>query len=259
MDLWVGDGGGATGTDLVRRAPVSLERIAWSGNQLLYGSVVGGRSAILRVDAGQGTPEELVRDALCVAATSDQRTIVFVSSADNQLDLWKADATGRRIDKLASPVAAFQLAITPDDRTVLYTSVVDGTPAIYAVPLEGGAPVRLADGSNSAISPDGSLLASSDSQAALFVCSLPGCTSRRTIGSSPFDSAIAWTPDGRGVAYGSEGNLWVQPITGGSPRQLTRFADRRPIGSVAWSRDGKRLALTRSTVTNDIVLFRGLK
>ena len=49
------------------------------------------------------------------------------------------------------------------------------------------------------------------------------------------------------------------PIAGGSPRQLTRFTDKRPIGSLAWSRDGKRLALTRSTITNDIVLFSGLK
>jgi hypothetical protein len=28
---------------------------------------------------------------------------------------------------------------------------------------------------------------------------------------------------------------------------------------MAWSRDGKRLAITRYTVTNDIVLFQGLR
>jgi len=27
----------------------------------------------------------------------------------------------------------------------------------------------------------------------------------------------------------------------------------------AWSRDGKRLAISRATTTNDIVLFKGLK
>ena len=70
--------------------------------------------------------------------------------------------------------------------------------------------------------------------------------------------AVSWTPDGRGVAYPSDGNLWVQPLSGGAPRQLTRFTDGRPIGSFAWSRDGRRLAITRSTITNDIVLFEGL-
>jgi Tol biopolymer transport system component len=60
------------------------------------------------------------------------------------------------------------------------------------------------------------------------------------------------------VAYASNGNLWLQPLSGGAPRQLTHFTDRRPIRSFAWSRDGQRLAITRSTATNDIVLFEGL-
>jgi hypothetical protein len=51
----------------------------------------------------------------------------------------------------------------------------------------------------------------------------------------------------------------VQALSGGVPRPLTRFTDRRPIESFAWSRDGKRLAIARLTVTNDIVLFEGLK
>jgi Tol biopolymer transport system component len=70
---------------------------------------------------------------------------------------------------------------------------------------------------------------------------------------------VSWPPDGRGVAYASDGNLWVQPLSGGAPRQLTHFTDGRPIRSFAWSRDGQRLAITRSTVTNDIVLFEGLR
>jgi Tol biopolymer transport system component len=258
--LWVGGPEGATGIDVVRRVPVSIERIAWSGDQLLYGSVIGGRPAILRANAGQGTPEEVVLDAVSIAATSDDRTIVFVSTTANNLELWKADASGRRIARLVSSVTASQLAITPNDRTVLYASLAaGGTVSLYSVPIEGGTPAKLADGSGAAVSPDGSSMAFTDSRGSLVVCALPGCTSPRTIGSAPFDGAASWTPDGHGVAYASEGNVWIQPIAGGSPRQLTRFADKRPIGSLAWSRDGKRLALTRTTITNDIVLFSGLK
>ena len=95
-------------------------------------------------------------------------------------------------------------------------------------------------------------------QPALFVCALPGCVSPRPIGAATFDTGISWTPDGRGVAFARDSNLWVQALEGGTPRQLTRFTDTRPIGYFAWSRDGKRLALSRSTVTNDIVLFKGL-
>jgi len=257
MDLWVGDGGGAAGTEVVRRVPISIERITWSGDRLLYGGVVGGRPAILRVNAGQGTPEEVVLDAVSIAVTSDEQTIVFISNTDNILDLWKADGNGRRIARLVPGVIASQIAVTPDDRLVLYGSITGGTVSIYAAPIEGGTPTKLADGASVAVSPDGSSMAFTDSRASLMVCSLPGCASPRTIGSAPFDGAVSWAPDG--VAYASEGNVWVQPIAGGSPRQLTRFTDKRPIGSFAWSRDGKRLAVTRSTVTNDIVLFRGLK
>jgi len=54
-------------------------------------------------------------------------------------------------------------------------------------------------------------------------------------------------------------NIWAQPIDGASPRQLTRFADSRPIADFRWSADGQRLAIVRESVTNDIVLFKGLR
>jgi hypothetical protein len=46
MDVWVGDGEGAAGRNAVQRVPISIERLVWSGQQLLYGgsSVDGPRS-----------------------------------------------------------------------------------------------------------------------------------------------------------------------------------------------------------------------
>ena len=81
MDLWVGDGDGGGGRDIVRRAPISVDRLAWSGEQLLYGTVVGGRPAIMRVTPGQDTSEEVLLDALSPGVTSDGSTIVFVTSS----------------------------------------------------------------------------------------------------------------------------------------------------------------------------------
>ena len=260
MDVWVGDGEGTTGTEVVRRAPISVERVAWSGNQLLYGTVVSGRAAILRVTPGQPAPEEVVRDAVTPGVTSDGSTIVFVStSTDNMFELWKAEANGRRVARLVPSVTASQALVTPDDRSVIYRSLVGGTVATWTVPLDGGPPTKLADGGGASVSPDGRSMAFTDSRASLIVCALPACTSRQTIGGLRFDTPLSWTPDGRGVAYAREENIWVQPLGGGPPRQLTRFADRREIRFFAWSRDGKRLAITRSTETNDIVLLGGLK
>ena len=68
---------------------------------------------------GENAPEDVVLEALAPAATSDGRTIVFVSSTDNTLDLWTADANGRRKTRLVPSVTAEQVAVTPDDRFVL--------------------------------------------------------------------------------------------------------------------------------------------
>ena len=54
-------------------------------------------------------------------------------------------------------------------------------------------------------------------------------------------------------------NIWPQPIDDGTPHQLTHFTDNRTVVHFAWSRDGKHLAIARSTTTNDIVQFKGLK
>jgi Tol biopolymer transport system component len=71
---------------------------------------------------------------------------------------------------------------------------------------------------------------------------------------------IQWTPDGRGLAYLNpdvRSNIWIQPIGGGPPYQLTHFTDRR-IVAYAWSADGKRLAFARAVETSDIVLLKGV-
>jgi Tol biopolymer transport system component len=67
-----------------------------------------------------------------------------------------------------------------------------------------------------------------------------------------------WTPDGRGLAYAEKGNIWVQSLDGGQPRQLTKFTDQE-ITDFAWSPDGKRLAVSRRTDLADVVLIKGVK
>ena len=57
------------------------------------------------------------------------------------------------------------------------------------VPIEGGSPTKLADGSSVAVSPDGGSIAFTaqvNGVPSLVVCSLPGCSSPRTIGAAQF-------------------------------------------------------------------------
>jgi hypothetical protein len=67
-----------------------------------------------------------------------------------------------------------------------------------------------------------------------------------------------WMADGQAIAYLDRTgfNIWPQPIDGGTPHQLTHFTDNRTVVHFAWSRDGKHVAIARSTTTNDIVQSR---
>jgi Tol biopolymer transport system component len=68
-----------------------------------------------------------------------------------------------------------------------------------------------------------------------------------------------WTPDGSTIAYADKqqggGNIWGQPIEGGTPKQLTKWR-AAPIHSFDWSRDGKWLAYADGLLTSDVVLIK---
>jgi dipeptidyl aminopeptidase/acylaminoacyl peptidase len=79
-------------------------------------------------------------------------------------------------------------------------------------------------------------------------------------GSLPHNAwwVVRWAPGGRGLTYawsqGGSTNLWLQPIAGGPPHQLTHFPD--DVIAYAWSPNGNRLAVARSTTSSDVVVFR---
>jgi len=114
------------------------------------------------------------------------------------------------------------------------------------------------------VSPDGRSLVFGTTDAqnrhTLFVCDLPACTGGRSLAAVP-PGRLRWMPDGKAVAYISSvtpSNVWLQPLDGMPSRPITHFTERT-ISDFAWTRDGSRLALARATITNDIVLFKGLR
>jgi Tol biopolymer transport system component len=76
------------------------------------------------------------------------------------------------------------------------------------------------------------------------------------------DGPVVWSPDGQALDYpittaGVE-NIWRQPLAGGKPVQLTKWANDR-IGYFAWSRDGKQFAAVRGKTTTDILLMQNFR
>jgi Tol biopolymer transport system component len=71
-----------------------------------------------------------------------------------------------------------------------------------------------------------------------------------------------WTADSRALTYvvtsAGVSNIWLQPINGDAPRQLTTFKSDR-IFSFEWSREGKLLLVARGMVASDVVLISNFR
>jgi len=67
-----------------------------------------------------------------------------------------------------------------------------------------------------------------------------------------------WSPHGSGLQYiltqNGTTNIWEQPLGGGNPKQITKFASGR-IFVFNWTADGKQLLLTRGETTSDVILL----
>jgi Tol biopolymer transport system component len=69
---------------------------------------------------------------------------------------------------------------------------------------------------------------------------------------------VDWAPDGKSLTFSATqkgaADIWTQPLAGGPPGQLTYY-ERGAIYYLAWSPDGKQLAVVRSADTSDAVLI----
>jgi Tol biopolymer transport system component len=270
VSIWVGDDVGGQSAEVVSwpiPGPASLATVAWAADRVLHPTVRGGRSVIATDLPGQGTSEEIVTSGGDQpAATSDGHTVVFrkLGTGVQGGSLWRVDADGNHALQLGPRVLS--LLVTPDDREVIFLSPQSGIVSPWRVALEGGAPKEIVHlfAQSLDASSDGRFLvfASRDEQnrPVFITCDLPACTTRQRVPAS--GSRPRWAPDDRSLAYIGPtpgANIWMQPLDGKPRYQLTRFDDGRSIVDFAWSHDRKRLAIARASVTNDIVLFKGLK
>ena len=197
-------------------------------------------------------------------------------SEDNSPTIWRMNTATGELKQLTSGKNDQQPACSPDGKLVVYGvfSASDSLAHIARISIDGGTPVDLARGnvSNPAISPDGTLIAymrvdgqGANAKAKFVVQKLEGGASLQEIPASGDNGNLSWTPDGHALTYlhtvGSVRHLYMQPLSGGPPVQLTHF-DTEPslITNYAWSRDGKRFVLTRGRYNdNDVVMFSGFR
>lgn len=176
---------------------------------------------------------------------------------DADLALFVGDTASRRMIRELHPGPA-GWPILSRDRNVYFVSL-HGRQQLSTVPIDGGEPALIVPesvgvGGNDS-SHDGRLLFSGPD--GIVVCDLPACGDRQLLAyPAGYNGRPRWTPDGR-IAYLCERstNICVMSLEDRSTEQLTQFTGDRRIASFAWSHDGTRLAIMRTTVSTDILLF----
>ena len=137
------------------------------------------------------------------------------------------------------------------------------------MPAEGGEPVRLTEtrAHRPAVSPDGEMIAyhyldpdPHRSRWRIGVVSFEGGRHLKQFDFPPTLTwrFVRWSPDRQSIAYanspGGLSDIWLQPLDGSPPRQLTNFKAEQ-ILSFDWSSDGHSLAFVRGVETRDVVLI----
>jgi Tol biopolymer transport system component len=177
-------------------------------------------------------------------------------------------------------------ACTADGKWIVYNSLTDkGLWRTLKIRAEGGAdPIELSPGTINffppSVSPDGKSVAQFrldgwgiGAKTQIQILELETGKKIRVI---PFDDFFIsihadfprarWTPDGRNLTYVrcldiEHCQLFMQPLSGAKPVQLTHF-DSEPlkIADYAWSRDGKKFAITRQRARDtDVVMFSNFR
>ena len=200
----------------------------------------------------------------------DGRFIVFVSTRGSGFDIWRMDSDGGNPVQLTNaPEVDADPFVSPDGKFVYYHVLSnDRVPTVWRVAIEGGAPEQLTQfrSSKPIVSPDGKLFVcetrefESDTQPKLAVVAADGGPIKTSLNlpSIARSRTIRWSAGGKGLIYVQTkdrvDNLWLQPIDGGAPIQLTNFESDR-IFRFDVSADGKSFAMARGNENSDVVLI----
>jgi TolB protein len=171
------------------------------------------------------TPNDgIVWDDWDPAVAPDGRQVAFVSTRDNQWDIYSLNLTTGAVRRLTTdPARDYSPAWSPDGRRIAFASERSGMtdrPEIWIMNADGSNPVRLT-------------------------------------ANGVFDAHPKWSPDGGQIAFASDRDdnrsIYVMNANGANVRRLTAspWMDQYP----AWSSDGDWLVFDRRTRENRAQLY----
>jgi len=246
--------------------------ISWTAdNRIVFASDQTGDNEIWIMDADGSNARPLTNDRIykvAPVASPDGRYVAYISS-NNGRQIERINIDGGNVMVFDKSVYADNPDISLDGKWIIYDALANGASRIYRVPINGGEPEQLTD--YPAIEPhyshDGTRFAcfltdehnqgwtkigivGADGGPPLKVLDLPRNT-------ETFRGPV-WTPDNKGitviVSQGERLNLWLQPVDGSPPRQITNFGSP-VLYRREFSRDGKRVAIVRGEGIGNAIMI----
>jgi len=202
------------------------------------------------------------------SVSPDGRYVVFNSDRSGVLCIWRIEIDGSNPKQLTNQTSMIP-RFAPDGRTITY-EVQANKPTVATISIDGGeAPTPYQNYSRQPVfSPDGTHIAClySEGLNSKWSISIIPASGGLPVKTFPVPTGLSiqfsWAPDGKGILYGlTRGgvtDLWLQPIDGSKPKQISNFTSDL-IHSFDLSRDGKQFVFSRGTNRSDVVLFSGIK
>jgi Tol biopolymer transport system component/predicted Ser/Thr protein kinase len=247
--------------------------VRWLGDgEVMFSGGVQGAPTTFTLDMKSKVQRRLIHNLPTwhTVLSPDGRKVAFVTNKNGFNQLWIADRDGSRAVPLTQTGNASNPAFMPDGQSIVFMRF-DAQQFAWRVPVDGSrAPVALTSRPTNrpSPSPDGRLLLcrmrSTDGASALWrtaVLPIDGSGTPKFFdvprhGGHPM---LQWKPDGTGFYYvdarDGVANLWMQPLSGEEPRQVT-FFPAGEIFSFEVANDGKRVVLSRGESSRDAVLIR---
>ena len=249
--------------------------------KILYFNDTFGNSNIWVMDADGSGQLQLTSNGgnAHAIASRDGNRIAFESSPNGTENsqtgspkIWIMDKDGSHPNQLTNGIDDRSPVFSADGKWIIYASYATETAGLWKVSVEGGNPVRVAEGRYLApyVSPDGKLIAAIYLEKPTTPDQLPDKIAILSIdGGSPlktFDIQynpttniyVIWSADSKSIIYNQVkdniSNLWSQPISGGTPKQISDFKDGL-IYAFDLSHDGKQMLICRGPYSRDAVLI----
>ena len=219
------------------------------GVQLQYqsGPVFGGYPGASPLDANDWA------DLTIAGVPAAIGRIVFESSRDGNLEIYRMNADGSGVGRMTQNAAADTMpSISPDGLRVAFTSNRDGNREIYVMSINSANLTRLtmntATDEQPAWSPDGTKIAYTSTvtgNSDIFVMNADGTGKVNVTNNPAQDTGATWSPDGAQLAFSSTraGNPEIYRANAngsGTPTRLTN--SNRTDSDPDWSPNGTKIA-----------------